>query len=125
MPTSVLSCHILRQADRHFDQRRRVLSQAHGTTLLQEGALVAIAANIAIALSKYAVAPSSVGPAVLWASAEPVRWVQGELSNFGPPISAPDKDDAVPRVRKADARGMRWPTSQYTVQPPMSLTRPE
>jgi hypothetical protein len=43
-----------------------------------------------------------VGPAVLWASAEPVRWVQGELSNFGPPISAPDKDDAVPRVRKAE-----------------------
>ena len=84
MPTSVLSCHILRQADRHFDQRRRVLLQAHGTTLLQEGALVAIAANIAIALSKYAVAPSSV----LWASAEPAMGAGGAFKfrplDFGP-----------------------------------------
>jgi hypothetical protein len=27
---------------------------------------------------------SPVGPAVLWASAEPVRWVQGELLKFRP-----------------------------------------
>jgi hypothetical protein len=40
----------------HFDQTRQVLSQVHGTTLRQEGALVAIAANIDIALSKYAAA---------------------------------------------------------------------
>jgi hypothetical protein len=44
-----------------------------------------------------------VGPAVLWASAEPVRWVQGELLKFRPlDFGPPDKDDAVPRVRKAD-----------------------
>jgi hypothetical protein len=41
--------------------------------------------------------------AVLWVpSAEPVRWVQGELLKFRPPDFGPDKDDAVPRVRKAD-----------------------
>jgi hypothetical protein len=34
MPTSVHSCHILRQADRHFDQTRQILSQAHGATPL-------------------------------------------------------------------------------------------
>jgi hypothetical protein len=44
-------------------------------------------------------------------------------------ISAPrfrplDKDDAVPTVRKADAREMRWRPSRCNVQPPMSLTRP-
>src|ERR1700694_2823377 len=33
-----------------------------------------------------------------------------------------DKDDAVPTVRKADAREMRGRPSRYTVQPPMSLT---
>jgi hypothetical protein len=44
-----------------------------------------------------------VGPAVLWTSEEPVRWVQGELFKFRPPdFGPPDKDDAVPRVRKAD-----------------------
>jgi hypothetical protein len=103
--TSVLSCHILRQADRHFDQTRQVLSQAHGTTLLQEGALVAIADNIAIALSKYAAAPSRVGPAVLWAKCRAdVRWVRGELFKFRPL----DKDDALPMVRKACAGEMRW-----------------
>jgi hypothetical protein len=43
-----------------------------------------------------------LGPAVLWASAEPVRWVQGELLKFRPlNFGRPDKDDAVPRVRKA------------------------
>jgi hypothetical protein len=44
-----------------------------------------------------------------------------ELSNFGPL----DKDDAVPTVRKAEAREMRWRPSRYSVQPPMSLTRPD
>jgi hypothetical protein len=29
-----------------------------------------------------------------------------------------DKDDAVPMVRKAEAREMRWPPSRYTVQRP-------
>jgi hypothetical protein len=68
---------------------------------------------------------SRLGPAVLWASAEPVRWVQGELLKFRPLDFGPDKDDAVPMVRKADAREMRGRPSRYTVQPPMNLTRPD
>jgi hypothetical protein len=46
--------------------------------------------------------PSRLGRPLCGPSAEHARWVQGELSNFGPSISAPDKDDAVPRVRKAN-----------------------
>jgi hypothetical protein len=65
-----------------------------------------------------------------------LRWVQGELSNFGPSISAPDKDDAVPRVRKADegnARAARsvlrtgcheGPTIHFDMQEPPPLISP-
>jgi hypothetical protein len=45
-----------------------------------------------------------------------VRWVQGELLKFRPLDFGPlDKDDAVPRVRKADAREMRGRPSRYNV----------
>jgi len=65
-----------------------------------------------------------VGPAVLWVpSAEHAQWVRGEAFQISAPsISAPDKDDAVPRVRKAvrgrcDGRpavGPGW--NRYSVQ---------
>jgi hypothetical protein len=63
-----------------------------------------------------------VGPATLWRRVQSVRnGFGGSLSKFGPL----DEEDAVPMVRKADAREMRWRPSRYTVQPPMSLSRPE
>jgi hypothetical protein len=49
-----------------------------------------------------------VGPVVVWVpSAEPVRWVQGELSNFGPWISAPDKDGCGTEGEESGRREMR------------------
>jgi hypothetical protein len=46
---------------------------------------------------------SQLGPPFCGPSAEPVRWVRGGAFKISAPrFRPPDKDDVVPRVRKAD-----------------------
>jgi hypothetical protein len=64
---------------------------------------------------------SPCGPATLWGRVQSMcDGLGAEHFKFRPL----DKDDALPMVRKACAGEMRWRPSRYTVQPPMSLTRP-
>ena len=52
-----------------------------------------------------------------------MRWVQGELLKFRPLDFGPDKDDAVPMVRKADRGRCDGGPVGTTYNGPMSLTR--
>src|ERR1700730_7801617 len=68
------------------------------------------------------------GRAVLWAECRACAMGSGRRPlKFRPPRFRPPsiKDDAVPMVRKAEAREMRGRPSRYNVQPPMILTRPD